>query len=89
MTFSYVCRECPGMDPCLGEFYAPTEDELLQHMDMHARVAHQEDPSAWPADVSAAVKGLIRSNRPSPTTAARHSRCSARPARRPAQPLAL
>ena len=70
MTFSYVCRELQGMEACPGEFYANTEDELLQHMDMHARVAHQADPSAWPAEVSAAVNGLIRTNRPSPTTAA-------------------
>ena len=46
MTFSYVCRELQGIETCLGEFYSATEDELLQHMDVHARVAHQQDASA-------------------------------------------
>ena len=69
MTFSYVCRELQGMDTCPGEFYAATKDELLQHMDLHAKVAHQQDPSAWPAEVTAAVRAVIRTDRPSAAAA--------------------
>ncbi len=66
MAFSYVCREVPAMETCPGEFYAASEEELLQHMDLHARAAHQQDPSAWPAEVVTAVRALIRTDRPSP-----------------------
>jgi len=69
MTFSYVCRELLGMETCPGEFYAATKDELLQHMDLHARVAHQQDSSAWPAEVTTAVRAVIRTDRPSAAAA--------------------
>jgi hypothetical protein len=58
------------LETCPGEFYAATEDELLLHMDKHARVAHQQDPTTWPADTSAFVKGLIRTDRAGPTIVA-------------------
>jgi hypothetical protein len=73
MTFSYVCRELTRMESCRGEFYAATEEELLQHMDLHAKVAHQQDPSAWPAEVTAAVRAVIRTDRPSPAVVERLS----------------
>ena len=73
MTFSYVCRALQGMESCPGEFYAGTEDELLQHMDLHAKSAHQQDPSAWPAEVTAAVRAVIRTDRPGAAVVARLS----------------
>ena len=68
MPYSYLCREFPELEACPGEFYAATEEELWQHMDLHARLAHQEDPSAWPDHVTALCKGLIRTDRPNSTT---------------------
>ncbi len=47
MVYSYACKEYPGMETCPGRFYAETEDELWKHIELHAVVAHNEDPDAW------------------------------------------
>ena len=39
---------------------AATEDEVWQLMELHAAVAHQEDPAAWDEETRAYLKTLIR-----------------------------
>ncbi len=58
--YSYTCKDYPGMEACPGRFHAETEDELWQHMELHASVAHQEDPAKWTAEDRAQLKNLIK-----------------------------
>ena len=59
-SFSYACKDYPGMESCPGHFVAESRDELWQLVELHARVAHGEDPSAWSADDRVTLEGLIR-----------------------------
>lgn len=59
-VYSYACKDYPGMETCFGRFYAETEPEVWQHMELHAAVAHQEDPTAWSAEEWAYLKGLVK-----------------------------
>jgi predicted small metal-binding protein len=57
MGYSIRCADS-GAD-CLGEFTTETEDELMQHVQLHASVAHP-DMQLTP-EASEQIKGLIRS----------------------------
>ena len=57
---SYACKDYPGMEACPGFVRAETEDEVWQLMELHASVAHGEDPTAWTADDRAQLKTLIK-----------------------------
>ncbi len=59
-TYSYACKDYPEMEICPGWFYAETEAELWKHMELHASVAHNEDPAAWTAEDRAQLKTLIK-----------------------------
>ncbi len=59
MAFTYPCSDYPGMAPCPGKFTAETKDELWEHIELHASVAHEEDPSEWPDDERAKIEALI------------------------------
>ena len=58
--FSYACKDYPGLEACPGHFYAKTEDELWKHVELHASVAHKEDPAMWTAEERALTKSLIK-----------------------------
>ncbi len=60
MAYSYSCNDFPGMESCPGTFTAATESELWQHIELHARQAHGEDPAKWSAEDRQGVKDLIR-----------------------------
>jgi hypothetical protein len=60
MIYSYACVDYPGMETCPGRFYAETEDELWAHMELHAAIAHEEDPSAWSPEERVFLKNLIK-----------------------------
>ena len=62
MSYSYSCKDFPGMEACPGKFTAETESELWKHIELHAREAHQEDPAKWSADDQNGVKSIIRTN---------------------------
>ena len=57
---SYACKDYPGMEACPGYVRAETEDEVWQLMELHASVAHGEDPAAWTAEDRAQLKTLIK-----------------------------
>ena len=59
-TYSYACKDYPGMEGCPGRFYAETEGELWKLIELHASVAHEEDPAAWSDEDRAQIKTLIR-----------------------------
>ncbi|MFQ5546499.1 MAG: DUF1059 domain-containing protein [Acidiferrobacterales bacterium] len=60
MIYSYACKDYPGMETCPGRFYAETEDELWEHMELHASVAHKEDPTTWTTEDRAQLKTLVK-----------------------------
>jgi hypothetical protein len=49
------------MEACPGHFVAETEDELWKLMELHATIAHEEDPSAWSAEDRAYIGTLVKS----------------------------
>ena len=57
---SFACKDYPGMEECPGRFYAETEDELWKLAELHAAVAHKENPAAWAAEDRRQVKTLIK-----------------------------
>ena len=59
-TYSYACRDYPGMEECPGDFCAETEDEIWQLIELHASVAHGEDPTAWTVEDRAQLKAVIK-----------------------------
>ena len=61
--YSYACKDYPGMEACPGHFYAETEDELWKLMELHASVAHKEDPATWTAEDRAQLKTLIKTEK--------------------------
>ncbi|MFT5115398.1 MAG: putative small metal-binding protein [Parasphingorhabdus sp.] len=58
--YSYACSDYPGMEDCPGKVQAASESELRQLMDLHARVAHGEDPAAWSEEERAQINALIK-----------------------------
>jgi predicted small metal-binding protein len=48
------------METCPGSFTAATEAELWKHIELHARLAHDENPDAWSPDDKAQVKAAVR-----------------------------
>ena len=60
-THSYACRDYPGMEACPAQVIAETEDEVWKLMELHASVAHGEDPAAWSDEDRAYLKTLIKS----------------------------
>ncbi len=58
---SYACKDYPGMDACPGQFVAETEGELWKLMELHASVAHEEDPREWSDEDRKYLKTLIKS----------------------------
>ncbi len=58
-TYSYACREFPGMESCPGEFTVETREELVEIVESHARLAHGENPEEWSEEDRAGVAELI------------------------------
>ncbi len=59
-VYSYACKDCEGMEACPGKVVAATKDEVWKLMELHAVVAHGEDPSSWDADTRAYLGTLIK-----------------------------
>lgn len=59
-AFSYSCRDCEGMEACPASVVAETKDEVWKLMELHAKVAHGEDPSDWDRDTREYLATLIK-----------------------------
>lgn len=57
--YSYACRDYPGMETCPGRFHAASKDELLKLIELHASLAHGENPTTWTAEDKAKIEALI------------------------------
>jgi predicted small metal-binding protein len=60
-TYSYACSDYPGMESCPGKVVAETEEEVMKLLELHAAIAHGEDPSQYSDDDRAYLKTLIKS----------------------------
>ena len=60
MAYSYACADCEGMESCPGKVVAETEDEVWELIELHAKIAHDENASEWDDETLAHVKTLIR-----------------------------
>lgn len=60
MAVSYACKDCEGMEDCPGKVVAATEEELWQLIELHAKIAHDEDASAWDDETRAYLKSLFQ-----------------------------
>jgi hypothetical protein len=59
-VYSYACKDYPGMEDCPGRVVAKTENEVWKLIEVHATVAHGEDPSAWSDEDRTFLKTLIK-----------------------------
>ncbi len=59
-AYSYACKDYPGMEACPGKVVAETEEEVWKLMELHASVAHDEDPGAWSDEDRIYLKTLIK-----------------------------
>jgi hypothetical protein len=59
-SFSYACSDYPGMQACPGRLRAATKDELWKLIELHASIAHGEDPAAWKAEDRSQMEALIK-----------------------------
>ncbi|MDX8493991.1 DUF1059 domain-containing protein [Mesorhizobium sp. VK22B] len=50
MAYTYRCKDYPGMEACPGSFTAESAEEVMKHVELHAKSAHGEDPSQWSQD---------------------------------------
>jgi hypothetical protein len=48
------------MEDCPGHFDAASEDEIWKLIELHASIAHREDPAGWTAEDRAYLKTLIK-----------------------------
>ena len=60
MPYSYACADCEGMEACPGEVVAETEDEVWKLMELHAKIAHDEDANEWDDETRVYLKTLIK-----------------------------
>ena len=60
IKYSYSCKDYPGMETCPGKFVAESLGEVIKLMELHAVVAHKEDPSSWSEDDRAYLRSLIK-----------------------------
>lgn len=59
-AYSYACRDCEGMEECPASVVAETVDEVWKLMELHAQVAHGEDPTDWDQETRDYLGTLIR-----------------------------
>ena len=60
MAYSYACADCEGMEACPGKVVAETEDEVWKLIELHAKIAHDENASEWDDETNAYIKTLIK-----------------------------
>ena len=60
-AYPSACKDYPGMEACPGRVTAETEKEVMKLMELHAAVAHGEDPGEWSAEDRTYLKTLIKS----------------------------
>jgi predicted small metal-binding protein len=60
-TYSYACKDYPGMEDCPGYVVAASKEEVWKLVELHAATAHGEDPSKWSEEDKTQLASLIKS----------------------------
>ncbi len=60
-AYSYACRDCEGMEACPASVVAETEAEVWKLIELHAQVAHKENPADWDQSTKDYIGTLIKS----------------------------
>jgi predicted small metal-binding protein len=60
MAYSYACADCEGMEACPAKIVAETEEEVWKLVELHAKIAHDEDANEWDGETRAYLKTLIK-----------------------------
>lgn len=60
-AYSYACADYPGMEACPGKVVAESQEEVMKLLELHAMIAHGEDPSQYSDEDRAYLKTLIKS----------------------------
>ena len=58
--YSYACKDYPGMESCPFHVQTESQDELWSQMELHARIAHDEDPGQWSDDDRKFIATLVK-----------------------------
>ncbi|WP_343082525.1 DUF1059 domain-containing protein [Ostreiculturibacter nitratireducens] len=59
-AYTYSCRDCEGMEACPASVVAETKGEVWKLMELHAQIAHDEDPADWDKETRAYLETLIK-----------------------------
>ena len=59
-TFSYACKDYPGMEACPFHVEVETEAEVWKQMELHASIAHGENPEEWTREDREYLARLIK-----------------------------
>ena len=59
-AYSYACADCEGMEACPGKVVAETPEEVMQLVELHAKIAHNENASEWDSETRNYVQSLIK-----------------------------
>ena len=59
-AFSYACKDCEGMETCPASFVAETADEVWKLVELHAQIAHNENPTDWDSGTREYLGTLIK-----------------------------
>ena len=60
MPYTYACSDFEGMESCPGKITTESEEELIKLVELHAVIAHEEDPKSWDKETRAYLKTLIK-----------------------------
>ncbi len=58
--YSYACKDYPGMEACPFQVVVETQDETWKLMELHASIAHGEDPNEWSDEDRKYLNTLIK-----------------------------
>lgn len=59
-AYAYACRDCEGMEACPASVVAATQEEVWKLMELHAKVAHDEEPDDWDAETRNYLATLVK-----------------------------
>ena len=59
-VYSYACADYPGMESCPASVVAETKDEVWKLMELHAQIAHDENPADWDNETRDYIGTLIK-----------------------------
>ena len=59
--YSYACKDYPGMESCPFHVQTESREELWSQMELHARLAHDENPAQWSDEDRRYLATLVKS----------------------------